>query len=87
MLLLDQPTHTQLLALLGEEASLPFLSYQAVAHPSDSTGLPLSAVQQEIVLDALSRLLQTKGITDGEINALSLAIEPLIDTISQGFYD
>jgi hypothetical protein len=66
MLLLDQPIHTQLLALLGEEASLPFLSYQAVAHPSDSTGLPLSAVQQENLLDALSHLLQTRGITVGK---------------------
>lgn len=87
MLLLDKSTYKQMLALLGEDALLPFLSSQSDSHSPDSTLLQLSTVQQENVLDALSNLLETKGITDGEINALGLAIEPLIDIISQGLYD
>jgi hypothetical protein len=87
MLLLDKSTYKQLLALLGEDPLLPCLPLQANSFSPNSTLLHLSTVQQENVLDTLSTLLQIKGITDGEINALGLAIEPLIDTISQGLYD
>jgi hypothetical protein len=87
MLILDVPTHKHLLALVGEEASLAFLYPQVVDSPFPSQHLRLSAAQQEAVLDALSTLLLTKGITTGEINALGVMIERLLDIVSQGLYD
>ncbi|SMC00653.1 hypothetical protein SAMN00120144_4320 [Hymenobacter roseosalivarius DSM 11622] len=76
-----------LINLLDENDSFRYLDKQVVALPYDKKRLRLSVAQQTALLDALGDLILVKGITDGEINAFGLIIEPLIDIVGQNFYD
>lgn len=76
-----------LTTLLNGDDSFRFLDQQVIDQQHDKKCLRLSVAQQAALLDALGTLIVVKGITDGEINAFGLMIEPLIDIVSQHFYD
>ncbi len=59
-----------------------------MSKPPDKISLTLEEYQAEILLDALSNLLCSKGLNNGnsEPNALGFMIEELIDILSQQLY-
>lgn len=81
-LILDASSYKQLVLALSEDASATFLQ-QPGDLPHHQKELHLSRHQAEAILDALGGLLCTKGITNGEINAYGLWLEPLIDLINE----
>jgi len=81
-LVLDATAYKQLELALREDASAIFLQ-QPADLPYYKKELHLSRHQAETVLDVLGNLLCSKGITEGEINAYGLWLEPLIDLINE----
>lgn len=71
-----------LLRVLNAYPSATFLRL-----PPASEQLPFLRDQAEVILDDLVDLLCDQGITDGEINAFGLQLEPLIDLINQPLHD
>jgi hypothetical protein len=85
-LVLDASSYKQLVLALSEDASAAFLQ-QPSDLPHHQKELLLSRHQAEAILDALGDLLCIKGITNGEINAYGLWLEPLIDLINEPLQD
>jgi hypothetical protein len=79
---LDANSYKQLVLALCDDASATFLQL-SVDLPDNQKELHLSRHQVEAILDALGELLCTKGITNGEINAYGLWLEPLIDLVNE----
>ncbi len=79
---LDANSYKQLVLALRDDASATFLQL-SVDLPDNQKELHLSRHQVEAILDALGDLLCTKGITNGEINAYGLWLEPLIDLVNE----
>jgi len=84
-LVLDTNSYKQLALALRDDASTTFLQ-QAADLPHHQKELHLSRHQAEAILEALGDLLCTKGITNGEINAYGLWLEPLIDLVNEPLY-
>ena len=80
-LVLDAISYKQLVLALSEDAWASFLE-QPGDLPHHQKELHLSRHQAEAILD-VGDLLCTKGITNGEINAFGLWLEPLIDLINE----
>ena len=81
-LVLDASSYQQLVLALRDEAAVAFLQ-QPVELPHQQKEFRLSPHQAEAILDALGNQLCAKGITNGEINAYGLWLEPLIDLVNE----
>ena len=85
-LVLDASSYKQLVLALSEDATASLLQ-QPGELPHQKKEVHLSQHQAEAILDALGNLLCVKGITNGEINAYGLWLEPLIDLINEPLQD
>lgn len=81
-LVLDATEYKQLTLALGDDVSGTFIQ-QPTDLPYNKKELRLSRHQAETILNTLGDLLCSKGITDGEINAYGLWLEPLIDLVNE----
>ena len=78
------PLNSHKLMALALRANASVAFFQQLADlPQHNHNIYLTRQQAEDILDALGDTLCAKGITNGEINAYGLWIEPMIDIVNE----
>lgn len=82
LITIPEGLYKQLTSLLATDHGFEFLYSNVVDMPYSKKRLQMSYEQNEAIIDALTDLIMSKGITNDEINNFGLSIESLIDSLN-----